>query len=77
MFKTVFNVKKVRFKAMKKKHAVPYLPLYSSGYGIMYPSGLGRGEFPTQKNASGPVPSYANPLMNSVDSSTAYTKPWR
>lgn len=54
-----------------------YLPVYSSGYGIMYPSGLGRGVLPTQKNASGPVPSYANDLINIVDSSTANTSPWK
>lgn len=48
-----------------------YMPAYSSGYGMMYPSGLGRGVLPTQKNASGPVPSYANDFMNNVDSSTA------
>lgn len=53
---------------IKKIH---YLPVYSSGYGIIYPSGLGRGVLPTQKKASGPIPSYANPLMNNVDSSTA------
>lgn len=50
---------------------ITYLPIYSSGYGIMYPSGLGRGVLPTQKKASGPVPSYANPFINIVDSSTA------
>lgn len=44
---------------------------YSSGYGMIYPSGLGRAVLPTQKNASGPVPSYAKPLMNNVESSTA------
>lgn len=53
------------------KCGITYLPTYSSGYGMMYPSGLGRAVLPTQKNASGPVPSYAKPLMNNVDSSTA------
>lgn len=53
------------------KNGITYLPTYSSGYGMMYPSGLGRAVLPTQKNASGPVPSYAKPLMNNVDSSTA------
>ena len=33
--------------------------------------GLGLGEFPTQKKASGPVPSYAKFLIKRVDSSTA------
>lgn len=56
---------------MAKKRGITHLPTYSSGYGMMYPSGLGRGELPTQKNASGAVPSYANPFMNNVDSSTA------
>lgn len=39
--------------------------------GIMNPDGSGLWVFPAQKYASGPVPSYVNPLMKIVDSSTA------
>ena len=73
---SVLNNKCFVKEILKKINNNTYLPTYSSGYGIIYPSGLGLGELPTQKKASGPVPSYAKFFINIVDSSTAYTCPF-